>query len=139
MNAFRLVLCLGGFATYLVVKQFIAPGSPEAKPANPTRPVPVPVKPGKSAHEQMLATPAPLPVITHLEMRDKLVTIRAGELGPVYEVKTKDGKVLAANLSETELQAREPQLYELIQTAVGFASKDGRVVDARWKADVRSK
>ena len=70
-----------------------------------------------------------LPVIGHLETRDKVVTIQSGPNGLLYLVKTKDGKILHENLSEEQLKAQAPEIHELIKTSV--AGKDGVYMDGR--------
>src|SRR5438128_10992226 len=67
-----------------------------------------------------------LPVIGHLETRDKVFTIQSGPNGLLYLVKTKDGKILHENLSEEQLKAQAPEIHELIKTSVaGTPGKDG--------------
>ena len=73
-----------------------------------------------------------LPVIGHLETRDKVVTIQSGPNGLLYLVKTKDGKILHENLSEEQLKAQAPEIHELIKTSVaGTSGKDGVYMDGR--------
>src|SRR5437899_6186851 len=73
-----------------------------------------------------------LPVIGHLETRDKVVTIQSGPNGLLYLVKTKDGKILHENLSEEQLKAQAPEIHELIKTSVaGMSGKDGAFMDGR--------
>ncbi len=74
------------------------------------------------------------PVIVQLEQRNKIITIKTGPDGPVYCVKTKDGKALIQNLTAKELQARDPRLYQFIKPAVaGSANEDGNILDASLK------
>jgi len=68
------------------------------------------------------------PVIGYLEGRDRTITIKAGLKGPVYSVKTADGKVLWENLSQEQLSARLPELGEFIKT--GVAGTPGTWIDA---------
>ena len=73
-----------------------------------------------------------LPVVGHLETRDKIVTIQSGPNGLLYLVKTKDGKVLHESLSEEQLKAQAPEIHELIKTSVaGTSGKDGVYMDGR--------
>jgi lysophospholipid acyltransferase (LPLAT)-like uncharacterized protein len=80
---------------------------------------------------------ADLPVIGYLEKRDRTITIKAGPKGPVYSVKTADGKVLCENLSQEQLRAKAPELAEFLRTAV--AGAPGVVIDAglRTRTDAR--
>ncbi len=61
-------------------------------------------------------------VIGYLESRDKIVTIFKGPNGAVYTIKTKDGKTLDTKLSEKNLQAKYPTLYN--QVKHGLAGND---------------
>jgi hypothetical protein len=70
-----------------------------------------------------------LPVIGYIEKRGRTITVRAGTNGPVYSVKTAEGKVLCDNLSKEQLSAQAPELREFLKTAV--ASTPGTKTDAR--------
>ncbi len=71
------------------------------------------------------------PVIGHLEKNDRTITIKSGPKGPLYTVKTKDGKVLFENLSAEQLRAQAPDLHEFIKNAVaGSSAKGETVIDA---------
>jgi hypothetical protein len=59
-----------------------------------------------------------LPVIGYLEGRNRTITIKGGPKGPVYSVKTADGKVLCENLSQEQLSARLPEVGDFIKNAV---------------------
>lgn len=69
------------------------------------------------------------PVIGYLEKRDRTITIKAGPKGPLYSVKTADGKVLCENLSGDRLRAQAPEVAEFLKTAVAGAG--GTKADAR--------
>jgi L-ascorbate metabolism protein UlaG (beta-lactamase superfamily) len=66
-----------------------------------------------------------LPVIGHLEKRDRIITIKSGPHGPVYSVTTKDGKTLFENVSAEQLKAQAPEIHDLLKT--GLAT-DARLV-----------
>jgi hypothetical protein len=72
---------------------------------------------------------ADYPVIGYLEKRDRTITIKAGPKGPLYSVKTADGKVLCENLSKEQLTAQVPELADFLKTAV--AGTAGAKTDAR--------
>ena len=72
---------------------------------------------------------ADFPVIGYLEKRDRTITIKSGPKGPVYSVKTADGKVLCENLSADQLRAQAPELREFLKTAV--AGNPGTKADPR--------
>ena len=57
-------------------------------------------------------------VIGHLERRDKIITITKGPKGPLYTVKTKDGKIIAKKIDEKNLQAKYPDIYHQIKSGV---------------------
>jgi len=73
-------------------------------------------------------------VVGYIEKRDRTITIKAGPKGPVYSVKTADGKVLCENLSKEQLSAQAPELGEFLKTAVADAS--GAKADARVRVRV---
>ena len=77
---------------------------------------------------------ADFPVVGYIEKRDRTITIKAGPKGPVYSVKTADGKVLGENLSREQLSAQAPELGEFLKTAVADAS--GAKADARVRVRV---
>ncbi len=71
---------------------------------------------------------ADFPVVGYIEKRDRTIVIKAGPKGPVYSVKTADGKVLYENLSKEQLSAQAPELGEFLKTAVAGSGGKGRVV-----------
>jgi hypothetical protein len=77
---------------------------------------------------------ADFPVVGYIEKRDRTITIKAGPKGPVYSVKTADGKLLFDNLSQEQLSAKAPELGEFLKTAVAGAS--GAKTDARLRVRV---
>ncbi len=78
------------------------------------------------------------PIVGHIEKRGRTITIKAGPKGPLYSVKTTEGKVLFENLSAEQLQAKAPELHKFIKTAVaGNAAKGEAVVDASLGRDAR--
>jgi hypothetical protein len=68
--------------------------------------------------------------ITRLQMRDKVVLIKNEIDGIKYSIKNQNGDVLSANISETELASKYPDLYETIRPA--FASPDGSADTGIW-------
>lgn len=58
------------------------------------------------------------PVITQLVMRDRVITITSDSDGILYSISTKDGTVLEANLSEAQLQAKYPEVYDHVRPAI---------------------
>jgi flagellar basal body rod protein FlgF len=57
------------------------------------------------------------PVIVRLKTKNEVVTILSGQTGPLYNVTTKDGKILAQYLSEKQLQKNLPGIYRLLKTS----------------------
>ncbi len=55
--------------------------------------------------------------ITRLVMRDRVIIITNAQDGVKYSVKTKDGSVLSANLTEDELAQKHPDVYEQVRPA----------------------
>jgi hypothetical protein len=66
-----------------------------------------------------------LPVIAHIEKRDRWITVKSGANGPVYYVQTKSGEVLVRNLSEDQLKAQNPELLKFIKTAIAQPKEKG--------------
>lgn len=92
-------------------------------------------------HEAQITAPAgnakaaaDFPVIGFIEKRDRTITIKAGPKGPVYSVKTADGKVLFDNCSMEQLVAQAPELGKDLKTAV--AGAPGGKADARVRVKV---
>ena len=85
--------------------------------------------------KQAVAVPMPgsdAPVIGYLEKRRQTITIKAGAQGPLYSVKTTEGKTLFENLTADQLRAQAPEIHELIKSAVAASSgKDPVLMDAR--------
>ena len=86
-----------------------------------------------SAQEKSAATTPDLRVVGYIEKRDRTITIKAGPKGPVYSVKTAEGKVLFENVSAEQLRAQAPELHEFIKGAMaaGSGGKKREKTDAR--------
>jgi hypothetical protein len=65
-------------------------------------------------------------VISRLVMRDRIITISSQPTGLIYSVSSKDGTVLDASLSEAQLVAKYPEVYDHLRPAIANpdASKD---------------
>jgi hypothetical protein len=83
------------------------------------------------------ATAAETPVIVYIERRGQTIAVKSGPKGPIYSVKTADGKVLFENLSVEQLRAQAPELHQFIKSAM--AGSSGRATDAsaRFNKDAR--
>ena len=79
-------------------------------------------------------TAADYPVICYLEQRGRTITVKAGPKGPVYSVKTADGKVLYDNVSLEQLSAQAPPIGEFLKTAM--AGPPGAKADARLRIKI---
>ncbi len=66
--------------------------------------------------------------ITHLVMRDRVITINSTSNGLLYSVSTKDGAVLDANLSESQLQAKYPDVYDNVRPAIASEEATENVI-----------
>ena len=76
------------------------------------------------------ATRADEPVtLARLVMRDRTIIMASDANGLVYSVSTQDGTVLDANLSEAELVAKYPDVYETIRPAIAQYSLPKAVTD----------
>lgn len=90
---------------------------------------------GPAAAVTNVAKVGELPVVMYIEKRDQTITVKSGPKGPVYSVKSADGKTLFENLSAEQLRAQAPELHQFIKTAVAKGSgKSGAVLDARISA-----
>jgi hypothetical protein len=69
-------------------------------------------------------------VVTKLQTRDKVILIKNQASGLTYSVKSEDGTVLSANLTEAELASKHPDLYEKVRPAVAFPN--GSKFDGPW-------
>ena len=82
-----------------------------------------PVKSQAGQQNKRQQTPAQkYVVIGSLQSRDKVVTISQGPKGIVYTIKTKDGKTVAKELNEKDLQAKYPGIYHQVKS--GLAAND---------------
>ncbi len=68
--------------------------------------------------------PAPS-VLGYLETRDKIITITAGPQA-TYTVRTKQGKLLAKNVTATQLRAQFPDLHRIVERAIA-GGEDARL------------
>jgi hypothetical protein len=68
-----------------------------------------------------------LPIV-HLQTRYEVMTVLAGPDGPVYTVRTRDGRMLGERLSEQELRAQLPHLHHLLKSSYA----DGEPGRAIW-------
>jgi hypothetical protein len=103
--------------------------SATAKPATPQKTLVTPqeVRAPKALslpQEVKAALSSDLRVVGYIEKRDRTITIKASSKGPLYSVKTADGKVLFENVSAEQLRAQAPELHDFIKTAV--AGNDGK-------------
>jgi hypothetical protein len=58
-----------------------------------------------------------LPVIVHIKTKNEVITVFSGQTEPLYNVTTKDGKVLGLYLSAQQLQQNLPGIYRLLKTS----------------------
>ncbi len=56
-------------------------------------------------------------VIVHLETRSEVTTIMSGPNGRLYTVRARDGRTLEEEISEQQLRASFPAVYELLKTS----------------------
>jgi len=70
------------------------------------------------------------PVVGHLKTRDKLITIRSGPDGPLYTVKSQDGRVLAVDLPASQLATRFPGLEDIVEGGIA----DWAGIDEKYRS-----
>lgn len=100
---------------------------PAAKPATET------AAPKKEVPSPKVKTSENLPVIGHLETRDRLITIKAGPNGAVYTVRSKAGKILATDATLDQLKAQLPEVHDFLKSGVaGKSGGSGALMDARF-------
>jgi hypothetical protein len=80
----------------------------------------------QAAPEMKSMTEDGRPVIVHIASRHSNVTISASERGPLYSVKTDEGKLLVANATLEELKRDHADVYRQIAPAIakGEATAD---------------
>lgn len=71
------------------------------------------------------------PTVVKLVMRDRVVHVTSTPDQVVYSVQTRDGKVLDANLSGEELQAKHPEVYNTLRPAIANG-KDTHLQMSPW-------
>ncbi len=71
-------------------------------------------------------------VLGHLQSRDRKVTFYVGPAGdgPRFTVRSRDGQVLAAGLTDNELKAHDPALYRMFQSTMARNNVHARSLDA---------
>jgi hypothetical protein len=55
------------------------------------------------------------PVIVQIQTRDKILIIRSGDKGRLYTVKSRDGVLLAADLTAAEIEKKFPDLKKILE------------------------
>lgn len=60
------------------------------------------------------------PVLVRLVGRDHVVTVTAGEAGPLYSAVTRDGVALADGVTLIELRERHPDVYRIVHPATAM-------------------
>lgn len=58
-----------------------------------------------------------LPVIVYIKTKNEVISVLSGHTEPIYNVTTKDGKILGLYLSANELQKNLPDIYRLLKTS----------------------
>ena len=127
MRARSLLMVSGVIVAGLVASVFADDKLGEGKPT--------PAQQRSATTANNIAPASDLPVIVYLEKRGQTIVVKAGPKGPVYSVKTAEGKTLFENLSLEQLRAQAPELHQFIKTSVAGGSGKSRVViDARLDA-----
>jgi hypothetical protein len=100
------------------------PASPMGTSASPATPASA-IAPAPQQAATGPTAPAPLSVIGHLEFRNQTVTIYASPQGPRYSIRSKQGILIAREISDAELAAKYRDLYQAVKT--GLAGNDARL------------
>jgi hypothetical protein len=61
--------------------------------------------------------------LTTLVLRDRVITINSGPNGLSYTISNQDGTVLDAQLSDAQLQAKYPEVYDDVRPAMAGSKK----------------
>ena len=118
---------LGGLALVVLTGLALAPENSRQN-SKTNAPGPATTPPAVTSTNRQAASA--YPIIGYLEKRGQTITIKAGPKGPVYDVRTAEGKVLFENVSAEQLSAKAPELNEFLKSAVAGNSGKGVVVDA---------
>ena len=78
-------------------------------------------------------------VIGCLKTKDQVITITTGPDGPLYTIKSKEGRLIALNLSGEELASRFPDLHEKIEKSVADSKTWAGTDLFRYKQQVEVK
>jgi hypothetical protein len=78
-------------------------------------------------------------IIGRLKTRDRVITITSGSDGPLYTIESKDGEMIATNLSGEELATRFPALYEKIEKSLADPKIWAGTDFSRYKEHVEPK
>ncbi len=73
-------------------------------------------------------------MIGTIKLQDRSVQVHASPRGPRFTVLGQAGQVLAQDMSEVEIQAALPSIYEVIKTSA--AAMEGGALDASLDADL---
>jgi hypothetical protein len=68
------------------------------------------------------------PVIVHIKTKNEVITVLSGQTEPLYNVTTKDGKILGQYLSAQQLQKNLPDIYRLLKTSYA----DNQEINVIW-------
>ena len=125
MNIFRLVLCLAGLLTFLLLRHLAPLAKPEAAESSLSAATLEPatlssLEPNREASPVPFPSTMLLPPLEPPERFDlgrKIVLMQKGPGGARYSVLNTQGVVLGHNLTETEFQSSDPQLYAMLQMA----------------------
>jgi hypothetical protein len=117
------MLTLGGLSLVAAAGLLLAEDKPGQKSP------PTSQKPSTIASEKPAVAPSEFPVIGYLEKRDQTIIIKSSSKGPVYSIKSADGKMLYENISAEQLRAKAPELHEFIKGAMAGSGskKDARI------------
>lgn len=69
-----------------------------------------------------------LPVIVHIKTKNEVITVFSGQTEPLYNVTTKDGKILGQYFSAKELKENLPDIYRLLKTSYA----DDQEINVIW-------
>jgi hypothetical protein len=68
--------------------------------------------------------------LTTLVMRDRVITIKNSPHGLSYTLSTQNGTILDAQLSDTQLQAKYPEVYDNIRPAMAQSARQRAIANS---------
>jgi len=111
------------------IAAFLIAGAGLAERTKEEKPAPAPEAEAVTRAQSQIDRETETPLIGHLETRNYLISVRAGEEDePLYTIRKKDGEVVVEDRSVDDLRAEHPALHDMLEGAIaGEATLDASV------------